>query len=66
MRMQETEIIGLWDEFFTNPEGLAYLNQLGHTHQGYIYRDMGRTPSFSLQVNGEQRTHAKRAGRKAG
>lgn len=32
--------LGIWDDFFTNPEGLAYLNELGHTRQGYIYRDM--------------------------
>ena len=31
---------GVWDDFFTNPDGLAYLNELSHTHQGYIYRDM--------------------------
>lgn len=30
----------IWDDFFTNSGGLAYLNELGHTHQGYIYRDM--------------------------
>ncbi|CAD6593308.1 MAG: hypothetical protein ASARMPRED_007271 [Alectoria sarmentosa] len=31
---------GLWDDFFTDPGGLAYLNELSHTHQGYVYRDM--------------------------
>lgn len=31
---------GIWDDFFTNPGGLIYLNELGHKHQGYIYRDM--------------------------
>lgn len=32
--------LGIWDDFFTNPGGLAYLNELSHMHQGYIYRDM--------------------------
>ena len=36
--MNEDSVI--WDEFFTNPGGLIYLNELGHTHQGYVYRDM--------------------------
>ena len=30
----------IWDDFFTNSGGLTYLNELGHTHKGYIYRDM--------------------------
>ena len=31
---------GIWDDFFTKPGGLMYLNELGHRYQGYIYRDM--------------------------
>ena len=30
----------MWNVYFTRPEGLAYLNELSHIHQGYIYRDM--------------------------
>ena len=36
--MNEDSVI--WDEFFTNPGGLTYLNELGRTHQGCVYRDM--------------------------
>ena len=31
---------GMWNTYFTRPEGLAYLNELSHMHQGYIYSDM--------------------------
>ncbi len=30
----------IWDDFFASPGGLVHLNELSHTHQGYIYRDM--------------------------
>lgn len=30
----------VWDDFFANPGGLAYVNELSHNNQGYIYRDM--------------------------
>ena len=34
------EDVGIWDDFFANPGGLVYLNELSRTHKGYIYRDM--------------------------
>ena len=30
----------IWDGFFATPAGLAYLNELGQSNQGYIYRDI--------------------------
>ena len=30
----------IWDDFFAESRGLAYLNELSFTHQGYVYRDM--------------------------
>ena len=32
--------LGIWDDFFAESKGLAYLNELSLTHQGYVYRDM--------------------------
>lgn len=52
--------IGIWNDFFTNPGGLAYLNQLGHTHQGYIYRDM-RKHRLSLYGSTDSKEHMRSA-----
>lgn len=47
---------GIWDDFFTNPEGLTYLNELGHKHQGYIHRDM-RKHRLSLYGSADSKKH---------
>lgn len=50
----------IWDEFFTNPGGLAYLNELSHTHQGYVYRDM-RKHRLSIYGSAESKEKIRRA-----
>ena len=47
---------GIWDDFFINPGGLMYLNELGHKHQGYIYRDM-RKHRLSLYGSADSKKH---------
>lgn len=51
---------GVWDDFFTNSGGLAYLNELSHTHQGYIYRDM-RKHRLSLYGSADSKEHIRSA-----
>lgn len=51
---------GIWDDFFANPGGLAYLNELGHRHQGYIYRDM-RKHRLSLYGSADSKKHVRSA-----
>ncbi|CAF9924986.1 hypothetical protein IMSHALPRED_006344 [Imshaugia aleurites] len=52
--------IGIWDDFFTKPEGLAYLNELGHTHRGYVYRDL-RKHRLSLYGSADSKERLRRA-----
>lgn len=52
--------VGMLDNFFTRPEGLAYLNELSHTHQGYIYRDM-RKHRLSLYGSADIKEHLQSA-----
>ncbi len=46
--------LGIWVDFFATPGGLAYLNELGHKRQGYIYRDM-RKHRLSLYGSAESK-----------
>lgn len=50
----------IWDEFFSNPGGLTYLNELGHTHQGYVYRDM-RKHRLSIYGSAQSKEKIRRA-----
>lgn len=54
--MAMNEDHGIWDDFFTTPVGLMYLNELGHKHQGYIYRDM-RKHRLSLYGSADSMKH---------
>ena len=51
---------GMWNIYFTRPEGLAYLNGLSHTHQGYIYSDM-RNHRLSLYGSADTKELIRRA-----
>lgn len=51
---------GIWDDLFTQPGGLAYLRELSHTHQGYIYRDM-RKHRLSLYGSAGSKEHIRSA-----
>ena len=52
--------IRVWDAFFTNPGGLAYLNELSDSHQAYIYRDM-RKHRLSLYGSATSKKHIRSA-----
>ena len=52
--------LGIWDDFFANPKGLAYLNELSHRQQGYIYRDT-RKHRLSLYGSAESKKHIRSA-----
>ena len=51
---------GMWNMYFTRPEGLAYLNGLSHIHQGYIYSDM-RNHRLSLYGSANSKELIRRA-----
>ena len=51
---------GMWNIYFTRPEGLAYLNGLSHIHQGYIYSDM-RNHRLSLYGSADSKEFFRRA-----
>ena len=51
---------GMWNVYFTRPEGLAYLNGLSHIHQGYVYSDM-RNHRLSLYGSADSKELIRRA-----
>ena len=50
----------IWDDFFTESRGLAYLNELSLTHQGYVYRDM-RKHRLSIYGSADSKENIRRA-----
>ena len=52
--------LGIWAEFFANSQGLTWLNELGFTHQGYIYRDM-RKHRLSIYGSANSKANIRKA-----
>ena len=52
--------VGIWDDFFAEAGGLAYLNELSLTHQGYVYRDM-RKHRLSIYGSAASKENIRRA-----
>lgn len=50
----------VWDDFFAESRGLAYLNELSLTHQGYVYRDM-RKHRLCIYGSGDSKEDIRRA-----
>ena len=52
--------VGIWDDFFAESRGLAYLNELSLTHRGYVYRDM-RKHRLSVYGSADSKENIRRA-----
>lgn len=50
----------IWADFFANSQGLTYLNELGFTHQGYIYRET-RKHRLSIYGSADSKVNIRRA-----
>ena len=50
----------IWDDFFAESRGLAYLNELSLMHRGYVYRDM-RKHRLSIYGSAESKENIRRA-----
>lgn len=56
--MKDTTTI--WDSFFLKPEGLTYLQTLGHQHDVFVYRD-ARQSRLALYGSAEKKNEAQEA-----
>ena len=52
--------VAIWDDFFAESRGLAYLYELSLTHQGYVYRDM-RKHRLSIYGSADSKEKIRRA-----